>query len=105
MLKIILDSTLQLDKILMTFVLLSFSFRKLKVIQCFKSCKNAIILLLIMSTEESLSKEKQHCLSSTYGCTPRQCELAINSALLKYELNVTSPKIEPWFTQNLTSTV
>ena len=58
MLEIILDSMLRLDKISITLVILSFSFRKLQVIQCFKSYKNARILFLIMSTEESLSKEK-----------------------------------------------
>ena len=56
--EIILDSMLRLDKISMTLVLLSFSFRKLLVIQCFKSCKKAPFLCLIMSTEKSLSKER-----------------------------------------------
>ena len=53
MIEIILDSMLRLDKISITLVLLSFSFRKLQVSQCFKSCKNARNLFLIMFTKES----------------------------------------------------
>ena len=105
MLEIILDLTLRLDKISITLVLLPFSFRKLQVIQRFKSCKNALILFLIMFAEESQSKEKLHCISSAYESTPRPCELAIKSALLKYKLNRTGPKIEPRGTPDLRSTV
>ena len=58
-----------------------------------------------MSTEKSLSKEKLHAISSAYECIQRSCELAISSALLKYKLSLTGPKIEPWDKPNLTSTV
>ena len=58
MIEIILDSIFRLDKISITLVILSFSFKKLQVIQFYKSSKNARIFLLIMSTEESPSKEK-----------------------------------------------
>ena len=54
----ILHSTLRLVKISMTLLLLSFSFRKYQVNQCFKFYKNARILFLIMSTEELLSKKQ-----------------------------------------------
>ena len=43
MLEIILDLTLRLDKISITLVLPSFSFRKLQVIQCFKSCESTLV--------------------------------------------------------------
>ena len=57
MLEISLDSMLRMNKISTTLVLLSFSFIKLQVIQCFKSCKNVRILFLIIFTEETLSKK------------------------------------------------
>ena len=47
--KISLDSTFRLDKVLITSVFLSISFRKLQVIKCFRFCKNAQIMFLIMS--------------------------------------------------------
>ena len=58
MLEIILNSTLRLGKISITLVLLSFSFKKLQMIQCVKSSKNAQFFLSTVSAEESLSKEK-----------------------------------------------
>ena len=38
-------------------------------------------------------------------CTPRPCELAINSKLLKYKLNRSGHETKPCGTPDLTSTV
>ena len=103
--EIIMDSASQLDTTLITMILRTFSFRTLQVIQCFKCSKNARVLFLILSIEASLSKEKQHCISSAYECTPRPYELTDVTALLNHKLNRTDPKIKPWCTPDLTSNV
>ena len=71
-----LNLTLRLDKISVTLVLLSFSFKKLHVIQCFKSCKNDRIQFLII-TQQSLSKKKKN-IAYHQHMNDRHCLFAAN---------------------------